>query len=222
MKTLYHYPLCPFSRQIRICFKELDINISLIKEDFWLRKPHFLKLNPAGELPILTELSGLVVAGVYPITEYLHEKYPTCDFMDPDPENACEIRRLLGWFNVKFYREVTKLILDEKLIRLLSNAGTPRTEYIRAAGANLVHHLKYMTTLLSSRGWLAQDRMTFADIAAASHLSVLDYFGQVSWDNYPEVKEWYSIIKSRPSFKPLLQDTAAGFTPPTHYTDLDF
>jgi glutathione S-transferase len=222
MKTLYHYPLCPFSRQVRICFKELDINVSLTREDFWLRREGFLRLSPSAELPILTELSGLVVSGIYPIIEYLHEKYPTCDFMDEDPELACEIRRLLSWFNNKFYREITKLIIDEKLVRLLNNQGTPRSEYIRAAQSNLTHHMRYITNLLIHRDFLAQGKMTFADFAAASHLSVLDYFGEISWDSYPEVKEWYSLIKSRPSFKPLLQDGAAGFVPPAHYADLDF
>jgi glutathione S-transferase len=218
MKTLYHYPLCPFSRQLRVAFKELDMHVSLIKEDFWLRRPQFLKINPSGELPVLTELSGHIISGIYPITEYLIP----CSLMDSSPEKACEIRRLLSWFNEKFNREVTKWIVDEKLIRSLKAAGSPRTDYIRAAKANLGHHLKYMTGLLSENNWLSGDRITFADIAAASHLSVLDYFGEVTWDNCPIVRDWYSLIKSRPSFKPLLQDSIAGFMPPSHYQDLDF
>lgn len=222
IKTLYHYPLCPFSRQIRISFKEADVNIGLTKEDFWLRKPSFLKLNPSGEVPVLTDLSGVVVAGAYPIIEYLNDKYPTCYLMDDDHELSSEIRRLIFWFNDKFYREVTKWLLDEKLIRLLTRSGTPRTEFIRAAKTNLTHHMHYITRLLETRSWLAQDRITFADVAAASHLSVLDYFGEVAWEQYPSVKEWYSLIKSRPSFKDILLDQVAGFIPPKHYTDLDF
>ncbi len=222
MKTLYHYPLCPFSRQLRIIFKELDSHVTLIKEDFWLRRPQFLKINPSGEVPVLTELSGLTISGIYPIIEYINVIEKSCNFMDTSPEKACEIRRLLSWFNDKFYREVTKWILDEKLIRLLKHAGGPRTDFIRAAKVNLAHHMKYITRLLADHGWLAYGRMTFADIAAASHLSILDYFGEVTWDHYPEVKDWYSIIKSRPSFKPLLQDSIGGFNPPAHYQDLDF
>lgn len=222
MRTLHHYPLCPFSRQIRLICKELDIHISLIKEDFWLRRPQFLKFNPSGEIPVLIELSGMVICGIYPIIEYINDENPNCRLMHMDIGKAAEIRRLLFWFNDKFYREVTKWILDEKLIRLLRQAGGPRTDYIRAAKANLVHHMKYIARLLAENGWLACDKMTFVDFAAASHLSVLDYFGEIVWENYPEVKEWYSLIKSRPSFKPLLQDSVAGFFPPLHYQDLDF
>lgn len=223
MKALYHYSLCPFSRQARITVKELDIHLTLVKEDFWLRRPDFLKLNHSGEVPVLTELSGSVICGIYPIIEYLHSKYPDSGLMDIDDNKAAEIRRMVFWFNDKFYREVTKWILDEKLIRLMRRAGSPRMDFIRAAKSNLVHHMGYITKLLESRSNIAiEGKITFADIACAAHLSVLDYFGELNWDAYPIVKDWYSIIKSRPSFALILQDNIAGFSPPTHYADLDF
>ncbi len=222
MKALYHYPLCPFSRQARIILKELDSSLSLVKEDFWLRRPEFLKLNPSGDVPVIIELSGAVICGVYPIIEYLNAKNPSNHLMDENLEKMSEIRRLIFWFNDKFYREVTKWILDEKLIRALSRTGSPRAEYIRAAKANFHHHMCYIARLLAERSWLADDKITFADISCASHLSVLDYLGEINWDNYVEVKDWYSLIKSRPSFSPLLQDSIPGFFPPKHYTDLDF
>jgi glutathione S-transferase len=162
------------------------------------------------------------VQGVYPIIEYFNEKTKVCKLMDQNPEIACEIRRLVHWFNNKFYREVSKWIIDEKLIRLLSRAGMPRTEFIRAAKANLTPHMQYISKLLTKRSYLAHDKISFADIAASGHLSCVDYFGEVIWDQYPDVKEWYSIIKSRPSFKDILNEDIPGFPPPKHYKDLDF
>jgi glutathione S-transferase len=79
-----------------------------------------------------------------------------------------------------------------------------------------------MSSLLQERTWLAYDKMSFVDFAAASHLSVLDYFGEIIWEQYPNVKEWYALMKSRPSFRPFLQDQIAGFAPPKYYSDLDF
>ncbi len=222
MKALYHYNLCPFSRQARIILKELDIPVTLVKEDFWLRRPDFLKLNHSGDVPVLTELSGAVICGIYPIIEYLHQTYPS-DLMDENFEKSAEIRRIIFWFNDKFYREVTKWILDEKLIRLVRNAGSPRMDFIRAAKNNLNNHLVYITKLLESRSYLSNSgKITFADIVCASHLSVLDYFGELNWEIYPVIKDWYSIIKSRPSFAPILRDSVGGFKPPLHYADLDF
>ncbi|MEO0820795.1 MAG: glutathione S-transferase family protein, partial [Pseudomonadota bacterium] len=53
--------------------------------------------------------------------------------------------------------------------------------------------------------------------------SCLDYCGDVPWDDYPAVRNWYAVLKSRPSFRGLLADHVPGFPiPPPHYADLDF
>ena len=222
MQVLYHYPLCPLSRQARIILKEFEVNFSLVKEDYWLLSDQLLKFNPSAELPILVEPFDKVIAGIYPFIEYINQTNQPNDLIDPDPLKAAEARRLIHWFNQKFHTEITKVFVDEKLIKLLNNEGSPNTELIRKAKTNLGHHMAYMSYLLKERTWLAYDKISFADIAAASHLSVLDYFGEVIWEQYPRVKNWYALIKSRPSFRPILGDQIAGFTPPKYYNDLDF
>jgi glutathione S-transferase len=222
MQILYHYPLCPLSRQARILLKELNIVFSLLKEDYWLRSEQLLKFNPAGELPIFVEPFNIVISGIYPLIEYINDKHPQNNLIDDAPEKAAEVRRLLHWFNTKFYLEVSKIFIDEKLVRLLKNLGPPRMDFLRIAKSNLQHHMTYMSSLLQERTWLAYDKMSFVDFAAASHLSVLDYFGEIIWEQYPNVKEWYALMKSRPSFRPFLQDQIAGFAPPKYYSDLDF
>jgi glutathione S-transferase len=198
------------------------MTFSLVKEDYWLRSAQFLKFNPAGELPIFVEPFDIVIAGIYPIIEFMNAKFPNNGFMSGDMHIDAEIRRLLAWFNNKFHSEVTKVIIDERLIRLLRNAGAPRTDFLRIAKNNLLGHMGYINQILQHRQWLAHEKISFADLSAASHLSVLDYFGEIIWEQYPRIKEWYSVIKSRPSFRPFLQDSIAGFAPPKHYQDLDF
>jgi len=222
MKKLYHYPICPLSRQIRVYLKELDTEFTMIKVDYWLRNQKFLYLNPAGTLPVLEEPFGLIISGIYPITEYLYEKYPNFNFMDEEADIRCEIRRLLSWFNEKFYREITKIFIDEKVVRSIAQIGGPRTEFLRAAKLNLSHHLQYISNLLEKHSFITSDSLSCADIAAACHLSVLDYFGEIYWDKWPHIRHWYAVIKSRPSFRSLLQEQIAGFPPPPYYADLDF
>ena len=72
------------------------------------------------------------------------------------------------------------------------------------------------------RRWLAGDHFSVADITAAAHLSALDYLGEVPWEDYDAAKSWYALLKSRPSFRPLLADRVAGFIPSGTYADLDF
>jgi glutathione S-transferase len=95
-------------------------------------------------------------------------------------------------------------------------------EAMRAGHENLRYHLSYIGHLAETRSWLAGDAMSFADLAAAAHLSALDYLGEVPWEEHEPAKNWYALLKSRPSFRPLLQDRVAGFTPSGTYADLDF
>jgi glutathione S-transferase len=93
---------------------------------------------------------------------------------------------------------------------------------VRQALERLDGHLQYVGRLAEARRWLAGEEVSLADIAAAAHLSCLDYLGDVAWRNHPEAKEWYVRLKSRPSFRPLLADLVPGLPPPRHYADLDF
>ncbi|KJV53024.1 glutathione S-transferase, C-terminal domain protein [Orientia tsutsugamushi str. Gilliam] len=222
MRKVYYYPLCPFSRQLRIILKEVDSVFTLIKEEFWLKKKEFITLNPNGKLPVLIETSGLVVYDIFTIIEYLREIEPNFHFICNEPEKNVAIRKLFTWFNDKFYHEVTKIILDEKLIKFLKNYGSPRSDLLKIAKTSQKAHFNFIANLLQSNSYLAGDQVTIADIAAASHISVIDYFNEVIWDYYPSVKNWYVLIKSRPSFKPLLQDYTPGFFPLKYYAELDF
>jgi len=64
--------------------------------------------------------------------------------------------------------------------------------------------------------------LSYADLAAAAHLSAIDFGGDVDWSVSAAAKDWYARIKCRPSFRPLLTDAVSGITPPAHYADLDF
>jgi len=221
MLRLYHFLLCPFSRQVRIVLKEKAIPFELAVENYWERRPEFASLNPAMEVPVLVG-DSLVLADTTAILEYLEETSDNNMFLPSSPLERAEIRRLVGWFNNKFYQEVTRYILAERVIRYFTRIGEPNSDSIRAAKANIYYHLDYIAFLTRQRKWLAGEQLSLADIAAASQLSVLDYLGDVPWEYNPAVKEWYALIKSRPSFRPLLSDRISGFVPSQHYTDLDF
>lgn len=221
MRLLYHYPLCPFSRQVRILLDDLQLEYTLVKEEYWLRPHSLLKLNPAATVPVLKDANDLIVTDISAILEYLNDEYKIFDTNLSSKERA-KIRIMLSWCNQKFFREVTKIYVDEKIIRLLTRQGSPRTDYLRMAKNNLEKHITYFTTQLKKYGYIAHTSLTVADIALAAHISILDYFGLINWARYPELKEWYLIIKSRPSFRKLLQDYIPGFTPAFHYAELDF
>lgn len=223
MQTLYHHPICPLSRQIRIYLKESGIEFSMLKEDYWLRQKEFLKINPANNLPVLEIQSPIYnLIGTYSIIEYMKEACENFYFMPSDKILRAETRKYISWFNDKFYREVSKILIDEKMIRLLMRHGEPRSNFIRAAKANLTEHFKFLSNILEKNSYIVSEKISCADIAAAAHISVVDYFGEITWDSWSIIKQWYAVIKSRPAFQPILQDRIAGFTPPRDYSNLDF
>lgn len=222
MRVLYHYPLCPFSRKVRVHLAEKGLSFDMVLENFWKRRREFAKFNPAMQVPVLVEQDGTILPDSLSICEFLEDNYQNNNLIGKTSTEKAEVRRIISWFDIKFYNEVTKYLLNEKVIRYYTRIGEPSSDAIRAAKSNIVPHLKYIEFLTRNNSWLAGEKITLADISAACQLSVVDYMGEVPWDNYPKVKEWYALVKSRPSFRSLLADNVAGFVPPKCYADLDF
>jgi glutathione S-transferase len=164
----------------------------------WDRRPQFLALNPAGQVPVLVEDDGLVLAESTAICEYLEDSTAKPVLLGTTPRARAEVRRLVAWFDLKFDREVTRNLVGEKMMKRFLGLGEPNSAAIRAGHANLPVHLDYISYLAERRSWLAGDQMSLADIAAAAHLSCLDYIGDVPWAKYPVAKDWYVRLKSRP------------------------
>ncbi len=227
MVQLIHYPLCPLSRTARLLLKEFCIEAALPEEKPWEWRQPFLAVNPGGNLPVLL-LDNAAVSGIYPVTEYLMEtnvytpeaKIP--ELLPEEPVHRAEVRRMVDWFHNKFYQEVWSYIFYEKVENPFVHRKSPNPEAIRAAMANMHNHMAYLSRLLEERYWIGGDYISIADLAAAAHLSCLDFLGDVTWERTPIVKNWYARVKSRPSFRPLLQDTVPGIVPPAYYTNLDF
>ncbi len=222
MLTLYHTPLSPACRKIRLMLREKNLVHELVVEETWNRRIEFFALNPAGDVPVLVNDKQQPICGAYAIAEYLDEAFPEIQFFGNTPIERAEVRRLVEWFDGKFEREVSQFILFEKVFKRLMGYGEPSSDAIRAGKKNIAYHLDYIAHLLMSRNWLGGEYLTLADISAAAHLSCLDYLGDVAWETHPSVKEWYALIKCRPAFRELLEDRVAGVKPPPHYTDPDF
>lgn len=203
--------------------------MELVEEDVRKRRPEFLELNPAGTIPVLID-GDFPVSNASVIAEYVDETQGATlgehRLLPSDPRARAETRRIANWFNEKFFAEVSEPLAREKIFKLrLSPAeggGPPDSAILQAAHKNIRYHLQYIGWLLQTRSWLASEKMTFADLAAAAHLSVADYLGDVPWDENETAKNWYAKMKSRPSFRPLLADIVPGLPASKVYADLDF
>lgn len=221
MNRLYHFPLSPFSRKVRLSLAEKKIEVELVEERYWEKDSDFLRRNPAGKVPVL-KMGNRTMADSTAICEFLEDAYPTPALLPTTAEGRYEARRIVSWFDDKFHTEVTAKLLGERVFRKVMGTGYPDSTNVKEGARSIKFHLDYMAQLLDQRRWLAGNDLTLADFAAAAQLSCLDYISDVDWNRHEVVKDWYAKIKSRPAFRSLLVDQVSGFPQPAHYADLDF
>jgi glutathione S-transferase len=230
MYTLLHHPFCPHSRFIRLALGEVGRDVRLVEERVWERREEFLVLNPAGTTPVLTTEGFPPMPGAGLIAEYLDEAHGAAlgerRLLPVAMAERIEVRRLMAWFNEKFFEEASGPLVIERIYKRFmsegNGGGAPETDVIRAARVNVRYHLAYIGWLARTRNFLAGDRLSYADLVAAAHLSAIDYLGDVPWSEDDAAKAWYARIKSRPSFRPLLGEWLAGVPASRTYVDLDF
>ncbi|HEX5264030.1 MAG TPA: glutathione S-transferase family protein [Phenylobacterium sp.] len=224
-RTLHHFPLDPASRQVRLALGEKRLAFAEVQVRYWERPKDLTAMNPSGLLPVLVEEDGeasLVICESGAILDHLEETAPEPPLLGRDAPERAETRRLLQWFDRKFEFEAGGYLLHEKMEKRLLGLGAPDLANLRQGRDGLRNHMFYIEKLLQEREWLAGRKLSLADFAAASHLSVIDYFGDMPWAGFPAAKTWYMKLKSRPCFRPLLLDRWPGLTPAKHYDDLDF
>lgn len=221
MWRLHQFPLCPFSRKVRFTLAVKGLAVELVHCLPWQKDPALLALNPAGQTPVIA-LDGLVIADSSAICHYFEETIERVPLLAGTPEERAETRRLVAWFDYKFYAEVTAPLLSERMYKRLYTRTAPEAATLRTASRAAEMHLDYLDWLLERRRWLSGSAFGLADVAAAAQLSVADYLSGLQWDGHEPARIWYSALKSRPTFRPLLGERMEGLPPPDHYDKLDF
>jgi glutathione S-transferase len=225
MYKLYHYPLCPFSRKIRFLLAYFNVPFCAIEERIWERRHTFLKISPAGTVPVLVKKNGLIYPHSYLITDYLISTYQTEKTVILPNEEVIQLnaKKIAMWFDEKFWKEVSGIFIEEKVINAFKPDEAPNVAALAAARHNFPIHLDFLEYLLSQHTFLAGEIFTLADVTAAAHISSLDYLSEIKWSGIsPIIKDWYSIIKSKLAFRELLEDTIPNINPSITYEAVDF
>ena len=222
MWRLYQFPLCPFSRKVRLLLSEKGVGYELWRENPWEPSEGFWRLNAAGRTPVLEDKAkGIVLADSRAICEYFEETVDKGPMINGTAANRAEIRRLIALFDEDFYAGVTAPLLHEKMKKRVVYRQSPDSRALRDAMRLAAEHLDYVDYLILNRSWLAGATMSLADLTAAAQISVADYLGGIDWKGHEPAQSWYSVFKSRPSFRPLLAERMDGIQPPSHYADVD-
>jgi len=223
MWQLYQFPLCPFSRKVRLLLGEKGVGYDLIRESPWARRDEFMDMNPAGQTPVMADPSrNLLLIDSSAICEYFEETVEQASMINGTAANRAETRRLVAWFDHQFYQEVTAPLLHERMIKRIVHRAAPDAKVLREAMKAAIGQLDYIDFLLDHRTWIGGATMGLADLAAAAQISVADYLGGIDWKGHEQTARWYRGFKSRTSFRPLLSERMEGIVPPSYYDDVDF
>lgn len=223
MRVLYHHPFLPACRLVRLVLTEKKLDFTLEAVDPSRPSAAWLHHCPRGELPTLVDEEKRPFSGAYAIIEYLDEQFPLgAKMLGSDSLDRARLRGLVGWWRETFAFEVTYKLFGEKFLKRIMRSGSPSSAAIREGKERLPHYLQTIEAAMHQHRWLAGEHLTLVDFEAAAQFSVIDYLGDVPWDQFPEAKMWYMRLKSRPSFRPLLEDRYLGVPPAPHYSEIDF
>ncbi|MCH7628936.1 MULTISPECIES: glutathione S-transferase family protein [Novosphingobium] len=222
MWQLYQFPLCPFSRKVRLLLSEKGIAYDLIRENPWEHRDEFQNLNPALRTPVIHNPERqITLVDSRAICEYFEETVDKAPMINGTATNRAEIRRLIALFEENFFADVTHPLLEERMKKRLVYRQSPDSRILREAMRMANLHLDYIDYLIDHRPWLAGSTMSLADLTAAAQISVADYLGGIDWSQHEQARGWYSVFKSRPSFRPLLSERMDVIHPPSHYADVN-
>ncbi|MGC1271832.1 MAG: glutathione S-transferase family protein [Croceibacterium sp.] len=222
MWQVLQFPLCPFSRKVRLVLSEKGVPHELRRQNPWEASDAFFALNPAGRTPVLHDAErGITLADSQAICEFLEETVDRSQLILGTAVGRAEIRRLTALFDEGFHGDVTGPLMHEKMKKRVVLRQSPDSGVLRQAMRLAHEHLDYIDWLVDNRRWLAGAQLSLADFAAAAQISVAEYLGGIDWQGHDNARGWYRVMKSRPSFRPLLTEKMEGIPPPAHYADVN-
>ena len=116
MWQLYYFPLCPFSRKVRLALSEKGVGYELRRETPWDASDEFYAYNPAGRTPVLRlEEKNLTLIDSQAICEFFEETVDKSPLILGTAAGRAEIRRLTALFDESFFADVTHPLMHEKM-----------------------------------------------------------------------------------------------------------
>jgi glutathione S-transferase len=205
---LYRHPLSGHSHRAQLALSLMALPHELVDVDLAQgahKAPAFLKLNPAGLVPVLDD-HGTVVHDSNAILVYLAATYDQAGrWLPRDPKTQAAVQ---GWLSAA----AGPLAFGAATARLISVFGMPNLFGVTCNPQEVIDRahalLKSMDTQLAGRSFLVDPTATLADLAMYSY-TVSAPEGHVDLSPYRHVRAWLARIEALPGFVPF-QKTAVG------------
>jgi glutathione S-transferase len=198
---LYHNPLSPNVRRVRLTAAVLGIALEEKKLDFAKgehKNPEYLALNPNGAVPTLVD-GDFVLTESRAIMQYLASKKPESGLLPRDEAARADVTRWQFWDAAHFSPQMGTLAF-EKMLKAMMGLGEPDASKIQDALGNFRRFAAVLNKRLEGKQYIVGNALTIADLTVASSLM---YAKQVEAPlaEFPNVQSWFARISELGGWK---------------------
>ncbi|WP_437766025.1 glutathione S-transferase family protein [Sorangium sp. So ce281] len=194
------------SIRVRWALQELGVEFESIQVNLRAgehRRPEFLKLNPAGKLPVLVD-GDLVLTESVAIVLYLAEKYPDKGLLPADPRERAKVNQWLLFAATELEQPLWRIARNKFLYpedkRLPADIPVAREDFKAMAGVLEKH--------MEQRQFVVGDRVTVADLVMAY---TLDWANEAHLlDDFPQLRAYMDRMYARPHAAPRIAQAFAS------------
>lgn len=168
---LYHHPMSSNARRAVMTALHLGSKAELVFVDLAKgeqRKPEFLRLNPNGRVPVLED-DGFVLTESHAIMQYLADITPGQTVYPTDVRARADVNRWLFW-SAHHFTPAISVLNWENLVKPMIGAGPTDPAEVKRGEGLVTQCAQTLDAHLAGKEWVAQDRLTLADIALATPL----------------------------------------------------
>jgi glutathione S-transferase len=159
--------------------------------------PEFLKVNPNGKVPVLTD-GDLTLWESDAIICHLARKAGS-DLWPADDADKIEVLRWSSW-NANHFTRATGALYFEHVIKSMFGMGDPDPAEVDPAMADFHKFARVLDDHLTGRQFLIGDDLSVADFAVAVSLP---YAGQMKLPlgDYPQIARWHDRLNELPAWR---------------------
>ena len=199
MLTLYDYLPSQNAWKVRQLLHHLGLPYRTVEVAIFegaARTPEFLRLNPAGKVPVLQLEDGRALAESNAILAFLADG---TRYLPADPFARAKVHQWLS-FEQENVESVIGALRHWTLTGKLARRAQDVVEARRRAGART---LALLDGELATRSFIAGDAYTIADMSLFAYASRAEDAG-FSLEAHPHLRAWIARVEAEPGFLPTM------------------
>lgn len=192
---LYYHPHSSNSRRVLLTAILLDVKLDLVIVDLLKgehREKAYLHINPNGKVPLLEE-GGFHLWESHAIMQFLADRSGDETLYPRDIQRRADVNRWLFWCAYHFTPAVGFISRERVSKKMVGGTGEPDPVEIARGETLLTAAAAVLDAHLAGREWIAQDRLTLADLAVAAPL-MHTAAARLPVTGYAHLQRWFAAI----------------------------